>query len=345
MLEVGASPESDPAVGEAAGLIRAGEVVAFPTETVYGLGADATSPEAVERIYRAKQRPRDNPAIVHIASMDDLARVALDRPQAVERLAAGFWPGPLTLVLRARPEISAAVSRGLETVAVRMPAHAIARALITLSGRPIAAPSANLSGRPSPTTAAHVLEDLGGRIPLILDGGACAIGLESTVLDLTAGEPLILRPGRVTREDLEAALGSPVRDEGDAEARRRSPGTRYRHYTPRAPVVLVPGACDSGALVAWAERLRAEDEALILGYIGWRAELGALPYVRFHEVRAGDAGEQAAILYDAFRDFDARGAHFILCDEPPATEFGAAVRERLSRAASFVFEKDEPRRR
>jgi L-threonylcarbamoyladenylate synthase len=342
LLRVGPDPGADEGVREGARLIRAGEVVAFPTETVYGLGADATSETAVEKIYVAKRRPRDNPSIVHIADADDLARVARASDEA-RTLAASFWPGPLTLVLPVAGEVASAVSHGLGTVGVRMPSHPIALALIALSGRPVAAPSANLSGRPSPTTAAHVLEDLGGRIPLILDGGPCAVGVESTVLDLTGEEPAILRPGGVAGEDIEAALGRPVLAGGDEVARRRSPGTRYRHYRPAAPVVIVREGTETGALVAWAAEVAAEGGGVGIGYLGWREGVGALPSVRFRRVPAGDASALGAALYDAFREFDAAGARYILCDEPPPAGLGIAVRERLRRAASFEFAGGAPR--
>jgi L-threonylcarbamoyladenylate synthase len=334
VLPVGPAPERDEAVRTAAGLIRAGEVVAFPTETVYGLGADATSAEAVERIYLAKRRPADNPAIVHVLGAGDVDRVARDWPDSAALLAARFWPGPLTLILPATDEVSRAVGRGLTTVGVRAPAHPVARALLALAGRPIAAPSANLSGRPSPTTAAHVVADLGGRIPLVLDGGPCRVGLESTVLDLTGDDPVVLRPGAVTREGLEAALGRSVRGLGDEDALRRSPGTRYRHYRPASPVVLVRAGCAESDIAAWA---RGVDGAI--GYIGWRLGVAGLPNVVASTGTRGDSAHLAASLYAALRELDALGVAFILCDEPPRDGLGTAIGERLRRAATYSFEE------
>jgi L-threonylcarbamoyladenylate synthase len=333
VLAVGDDPEHDSAVLEAAESIRAGDVVAFPTETVYGLGADATSPEAVERIYRAKRRPADNPAIVHVLGHEEAGSVVRAWTADADLLAGQFWPGPLTLILPAADPIARAVGRGLTTVGVRAPAHPVARALLRLAARPIAAPSANLSGRPSPTTAGHVLADLGGRIPLVLDGGPCAVGLESTVLDITGPDPVVLRPGTVTREQIEGALGRLVRGEGADDSLLRSPGTRYRHYAPSAPVVIARAGCSSGRLAAWAGALRGP-----IGYVGWRREVAAVPTVVAHVLADDDAARFAAALYAALRELDARGVEFILCDEPERVGIGVAVAERLGRAASLVFE-------
>jgi L-threonylcarbamoyladenylate synthase len=334
VLPVGPNPEADEAVRTAAELIRMGDVVAFPTETVYGLGADATSVEAVERIYRAKQRPADNPAIVHVLGADDVDVVARAWPDTAALLAARFWPGPLTLILPATDPISRAVGRGLATVGLRAPAHPVARALLALAERPIAAPSANLSGRPSPTTAAHVVADLGGRIPLVLDGGPCRVGLESTVLDLTEGDPVVLRPGAVTREEIEAVLGRPVRSHGDETALRRSPGTRYRHYRPAAQVVLLRAGCSDDAVATWANGV---DGAI--GYIGGRLAIAGLPNVVAGATPSGDTTRLAASLYAMLRELDTLGVAFILCDEPPRDGLGMAIAERLHRAATYSFEE------
>jgi L-threonylcarbamoyladenylate synthase len=337
VLRVGPDPERDPGVREAAELIAAGEVVAFPTETVYGLGADATSAAAVEKVYAAKRRPADNPAIVHVLGVDDLVRIAGDVPAEARVLAARHWPGPLTLVLPAAGDVARAVGRGLGTVGVRAPAHPVARALLALAGVPVAAPSANLSGRPSPTTAGHVLRDLGGRVPLILDGGPCRVGVESTVLDLSGGEPVVLRPGAVTRAQIEAALGRPVGGHGDGEALRRSPGTRYTHYAPAAPVVVVRAGCRDEEVAAWAARAGG-----LVGYLGWREDVASLPNVAARRIAADDAAGLAAVFYAALREFDERGVRFILCDEPAREGIGAAVAERLERAAALVFEPGAP---
>ena len=230
----------EPGVRRGAEVIRAGGLVAFPTETVYGLGADALSDSAVARIFEAKERPRGNPLIVHLAGAAALESVAARVPPRARDAAARFWPGPLTLVLPRAGTVPLITTGGLETVAVRVPSHPVARALIEASGRPIAAPSANRSGRPSPTRAEHVREDLDGRIELILDGGPTPVGVESTVLDMTTEPPMLLRPGGVTLEQLRDCLGEVAVLAGDdEEAAGRSPGLRYRHYAPRAQVIVI----------------------------------------------------------------------------------------------------------
>ncbi len=232
------------AIAEAADVIRRGGLVAFPTETVYGLGADSRNPEALLGIFRAKGRPQDNPLIVHVAGTDMVSGIASEIPPAAEVLMERFWPGPLTLVLPASPSLPREVTAGLPTVAVRCPAHPVALKLIELSGTPIAAPSANLSGRPSPTSAGHVISDLNGLVDVIIDSGETLYGVESTILDLTRDPPVLLRPGAVAVEDLELALGAkiavPEVARGLAESDvALSPGTKYRHYAPRKPLVLV----------------------------------------------------------------------------------------------------------
>src|SRR5512137_2047426 len=222
----------------AAEVLRRGGLVAFPTETVYGLGADALNADAVKQIFVAKGRPLDNPIIVHIASVADLKALTSHVPERASLLIDRFWPGPLTLILQKSPDVPDDVTGGLGTVAVRMPQNKIALALIKALGHPIAAPSANLSGRPSGTTAEHVLQDFAGKIDMILDGGPVTVGVESTVLDLSRKPPAILRPGAITQEDLEPLLGRVVMGRG-AESKKRSPGTRYRHYSPKARVTLV----------------------------------------------------------------------------------------------------------
>ena len=240
----------DRSLSLAAALIRNGGLVAFPTETVYGLGATALNPAAVRAIFAAKGRPADNPLIVHIhrrGQLDSLCEVSDPAPLLMD----AFWPGPLTLLFPRKAAVPDAVTAGLPTVAVRMPSHPVAQAFLAACDLPVAAPSANRSGRPSPTAAAHVLEDLNGTVPLILDGGACDVGLESTVLDLCHGDPCILRPGGVTKEMLEEVLGKPVGLAGSILRPLRedepalSPGMRYRHYAPKAAVTLVDGAAEN----------------------------------------------------------------------------------------------------
>ncbi len=231
-------------IQEAASIIRNGELVAFPTETVYGLGADALNANAVEKIFQAKRRPSDNPLIVHVASKDQLSRVAVDVPDIAHPLIDKFWPGPLTLVFKRAPEVPSNVCRGLPTVAVRMPSDLVALELIKAAGTPIAAPSANLSGRPSPTTAEHVLQDFDGLIPLILDAGPCPVGVESTVIDLQTMPPRVLRPGGLPVEailDIIPDLQVPPARMGVSEGIVASPGMKYRHYSPECRLILFVG--------------------------------------------------------------------------------------------------------
>ena len=241
----------DTDVMEQAGkLIAEGELVAFPTETVYGLGGDALDPDASRRIYAAKGRPSDNPLIVHIADFDDMKRVAREVPEQAKKLADAFWPGPLTMIVWKSDAVPEATTGGMQTVAVRMPNHPVALELIRRSGCLIAAPSANTSGRPSPTEAQHVAEDLSGKIAMILDGGPVGIGIESTIIDLTEEKPMILRPGYITPEMLSEVLQEEVViDPGiiaaDDTRKPKAPGMKYKHYAPKAEMIIVDGAQDA----------------------------------------------------------------------------------------------------
>lgn len=241
----------DADVMEQAGkLIAEGELVAFPTETVYGLGGDALDPDASRKIYAAKGRPSDNPLIVHIAEFDDMKRVAREVPEQAKKLADAFWPGPLTMIVWKSDAVPEATTGGMQTVAVRMPNHPVALELIRRSGCLIAAPSANTSGRPSPTEAQHVAEDLAGKIAMILDGGPVGIGIESTIIDLTEEKPMILRPGYITPEMLSETLGEEVViDPGiiaaDDTRKPKAPGMKYKHYAPKAEMIIVDGAQDA----------------------------------------------------------------------------------------------------
>lgn len=307
-------PVDDPdARAEAARLLRAGELVAFPTETVYGLGADATNEAAVARIFEAKARPRFNPLISHLP--DTAAAFALGTATpAAERLADAFWPGPLTMVLRRREGCAIAwlTSAGLETVALRVPGSAAARALLADVGRPVAAPSANRSGRVSPTTAAHVAEELDDRVALILDGGPCRVGLESTVIDLSGDRPRLLRPGSVTREQIEALLGPvAIAAEGDAIT---APGMLASHYAPRAAVRLNA-----------AER-RPGEAFLDFGATRTDADRDLSP--------TGDPVEAASNLFAALRDLDRPGIFAIAVAPVSEAGLGAAINDRLRRAAA-----------
>ncbi len=325
---------SEHAVQEAAEWICRGDVVGLPTETVYGLAANAFSDESVARIFAAKGRPQDNPLIVHIADINDLPRVAKNIPQDAYRLADAFWPGPLTLILERGDNVVPSVSAGLASVGVRLPAHEAARAVIKAAGVPLAAPSANMSGRPSPTSAAHVWDDLAGKIPYILDGGASVMGVESTVLSLEE-EAVVLRPGFVTAEELAEVLQRPVRyassvtaplDEGKVP---KSPGTKYKHYAPSAKLTLIEGPFDF-----FLEQIRKmkEPNTWALCFEGEQAHL-PLPALSYGKL--GDAHSQSAGLFAALRALDEKGAKtaFVRCDAGDETFL--AVHNRLLRAAAF----------
>ena len=322
-------------LADAAALIRSGGLVAFPTETVYGLGADATNPAALERIYTAKNRPASDPIIVHISTLDMLTNVAIDLPDLALELARAFWPGPLTLVLKRHPNIPATVSAGRDTVAVRMPSHPVAAGLIAASDRPIAAPSANTFSRPSATTAAHVLEDLGGRIDLILDGGAAPIGLESTVLDLT-DVPVILRPGGVTLEHLRTIIpGLQTRSQYLAmDAAADAPGQLIKHYSPHAQMRLFDGPRPTvlQRMLAEAQERSGDGERIgILTNDHERAQFASLSAELLS--LGADAADMGIHLFAALREFDQRGVTVIFARLPETGGLGAAIRDRLIRAA------------
>lgn len=319
----------DASIRRAAALLRAGELVAFPTETVYGLGADALNAEASARIFAAKGRPADNPLIAHIAGESGLAGLIAGEPCACARkLMRAFWPGPMTLIFPKSPRVPREVTAGLDTVAVRMPSHPVARALISAAQTPIAAPSANRSGRPSPTTAAHVLEDMEGRIPLILDGGPCEVGLESTVVDVTGARPRILRPGGVTLEMLEGVVGDVDVDEGvlhqlQAGSQARSPGMKYKHYAPKGEVTIVTGPRAAQEIARLYDA--ADGRAAILAFS--QADYGARRVYRLKNA----PGE----LFAALRQLDEDGMETIYAEDVPTTGVGLAVMNRLMRAAAF----------
>ncbi len=327
-------------IAEAAAVIRRGGLVAFPTETVYGLGADALAATAVAGIFAAKGRDLDDPCIVHIADLPDLVRVAAHIPDAARAAAAAFWPGPLSLVLPRAAAVPDNVTAGRTTVAVRMPAHPVALALIRAAAVPIAAPSANRFMHTSPTTAAHVAADLTGRIDLILDGGPTPVGVESTVLDLAAHPPVVLRPGGVSVERLRAVLGE-VQLRGrvtEAEGPASSPGLMDKHYAPDAEMLLYDGDRDA-ALAAIAGRLRALVAAGVpAGALLSEADaavIGAAPGVTIEPLgRDDDDGERAAArLFAALRALESAGVRVIAARLPPPAGLGLAVRDRLSRAA------------
>ena len=331
------SPESIARGGE---LIRAGRLVAFPTETVYGLGANALDAEAVKSIFEAKGRPGDNPLIVHISAIEQLSPLIEGEPSPAARaLMDACWPGPMTLIFPKSALVPAEVTAGLDTVAVRFPAHSAARALIDAAGLPIAAPSANRSGRPSPTEAAHVLEDMDGRIPLILDGGCCQVGLESTVIDMTGGTPRILRPGGVTPAQIEAICGVVSVDDAVMRPlkegeRPRSPGMKYRHYAPTGDLTIVRGAAEDvihAIRGLYDAALAAGRSPLILALSGHIADYGDRRTLSL----GADETEMARAMFARLRDADALGADALFSEAVPEDGMGLAVMNRLGRAAAF----------
>jgi L-threonylcarbamoyladenylate synthase len=309
----------DAGIAAAAAALRAGGLVAFPTETVYGLGAHAFDPSAVRRVFAAKGRPADNPLIVHVADVEAFGRVASAVTPLARELAARFCPGPLTLVLEARPELPGVTTGGLPTVAVRVPDHPVAATLLEVADLPVAAPSANRSGRPSPTTAEHVLADLGADVDIVLDGGPCPVGVESTVVDARGDRPVVLREGSITRED----LGVGPATAADTDALAASPGTRYRHYAPDCDVDLVAAGCGP----ARAAELAAAGRRVGLVAVG-PAPDGVLEIARFE-----DAASLARQLYAALRGAELARLDVLVVEAVGETGVGRAVMDRLRRAA------------
>jgi L-threonylcarbamoyladenylate synthase len=311
-------------------MLQAGQLVAFPTETVYGLGADGLNPTALAQIYAVKGRPSDNPLILHLACRDQLSVVTAAVPEIADVLIETFWPGPLTLVLPKHRQVPDRVTGGLATVAVRIPADAVALALIGAVGVPLAAPSANRSGRPSPTTAEHVRDDLNGLIPMILDGGPTAIGLESTVIDVTSPPPILLRPGGIPAEAIEAVIG-PLQKTAQRSIRRRSPGTRYRHYSPKARVLVLPEASSEVLQNSVAAALERHS---CIGCLLHRLELPEVsPRVIVRRV-GGELPDYARALFALLRHLDAHGVEMIIVEGVAEEGLGVAVMDRLRRAAS-----------
>ncbi len=325
-------------IEEAASIIRDGGLVAFPTETVYGLGADALNKDASAKIYAAKGRPSDNPLIVHIAEFADFLRIAKEIPREARLLADAFWPGPLTLIVHKNEHVPYETTGGMDTVAVRMPNHPAALALIRESGCLIAAPSANTSGRPSPTLAEHVAEDLGGAIPVILDGGEVGIGIESTILDLTEPVPMILRPGYITVEMLEDVIGTVKVDPGiiaaDSSIKPKAPGMKYRHYAPKAELIIVDG--ERAAVINKINELTDEMHAKgkKVGIIGTDETVAAYRGDRILSMGARDDEDAIARhLYRILREFDEEKADLIYSESFSTPRIGHAIMNRLLKAA------------
>ena len=323
---------------QAGEIIKAGGLVAFPTETVYGLGGDALNPDSSRKIYEAKGRPSDNPLIVHICRMEDLPYLVKEIPEAAKKLADAFWPGPLTMIFRKSPAVPTETTGGLATVAVRMPSHKTALSFIREAGGYVAAPSANRSGKPSPTCAKYVEEDMAGRIEMILDGGDVEIGLESTIVDMTEEIPVILRPGYITKEMLEEALGS-VREDGtmmsdESGQAPKAPGMKYRHYAPKGSLVIVDG--EEARVTAYIneqlERLRREGHRT--GVIGTDATIA-----RYRGDVCKSAGSRedentiAKELYRILREFDDEEVTAIFSESFDTAGIGQAIMNRLPKAA------------
>jgi len=318
------SSVSDAEIAQAVEILRAGRLVAFPTETVYGLGADASNPAALRRLYEAKGRPTSHPVIVHISDATDLPRWAREVPSLAMRLTERFWPGPLTLVLKRAAGVLDQVTGGEDTVGLRAPAHPVAQKLLRAFGGGIAAPSANRFGRLSPTTAQHVRDELGDAVDLILDGGACEVGIESTIIDLSSGSPMLLRPGRIGTAEVEAVSG--LRVAQGTSTSPRAPGTLAAHYVPRTPLMLAP-ATD----LEWVVREQAAS-----GRIAVLAFSPQPPDSRtaLWQTTATDAQAYAHDLYALLRALDRSGCTRIVVEAPPERDEWDAVRDRLTRAAA-----------
>ena len=322
-------------VEQAAAILARGGLLGIPTETVYGLGANGLDPEAVAHIFEAKGRPQDNPLILHVPSAEWLERYCQHIPDAAYTLAERFWPGPLTMILERKPVVPDVVTAGLNTVGMRCPAHPVCRAIIAAAGVPVAAPSGNTSGRPSPTNMADMLEDMEGKIDGIVDGGPCSVGVESTIIDLTEQPPRLLRPGGVTLEELRDALGEVAVDPAvtrlmGAGEHPRAPGMKYRHYAPKAPVTVVKG--DAAATAAYIQAHLGAGEGVVCfdEYAGLYAG---------HAVEklgpAADKAAQARNVFDALRAFDGTDVTAIWSQCPDEGGIGLAISNRLNKAAGF----------
>ena len=329
-------PGSDPATPEiAAKIIRQGGLVAIPTETVYGLGANGLDEQAVARIFEAKGRPQDNPLILHVAEPTEMEKFCHSIPKAAYTLAEKFWPGPLTMVLPARDIVPRRTTGGLSTVAVRCPDNDTTREIIRLSGVPIAAPSANLSGKPSTTTAQHVLHDHDGKIQAIVDGGPCRVGVESTIVDLTESRPRMLRPGGITPEQLMEVLGDLVIDKAvtaqiDKDAVVKAPGMKYRHYAPAEPVVIVSGSREKAAAYIHRHFVPGDRVLCFTEELPLYRDCAPLAYGSEADVNSLSAG-----LFAALRELDDPAIHQVYARCPVGGGVAYAVQNRLKKAAAF----------
>lgn len=328
-------PADEAGIDQAAQLLRRGEIFALPTETVYGIAADARQGAAVRKIFEAKGRPQDNPLIVHVAGPEMLPGLVAEIPERAQLLISAFCPGPLTIIMPRGPEVADECCAGLDTVGIRMPSHPVAREVIRRSGCAFAAPSANLSGRPSPTNAQDVLADMDGRLPLILDGGECAVGVESTVVSVVGPKPTLFRPGHITLEDLERALGEEVEvsaailEKLPEGAVVRSPGMKYKHYAPKADITILDGSFEQFRAYVQAH---ADQNPSCLCFTGEASQLG-VPCVEYG--REGDGANQAKHLFRSLRALDEQGDGVVYARCPGRDGLSMAVYNRLVRAAAF----------
>lgn len=329
-------------IAQAGEIIRSGGLVAFPTETVYGLGGDGLNPDSSRKIYAAKGRPSDNPLIIHIYRMEDLQVLVKEIPDSAKKLAEAFWPGPLTMILPKTDLVPKETTGGLDTVAVRMPSHKVALAFIEAAGGFVAAPSANLSGKPSPTLAKYVVEDMDGRIDMIIDGGDIAIGLESTIVDLTGDVPMILRPGYITLDMLQDVLGEvkcdPTLLDGDCKERPKAPGMRYRHYAPKGDMLIVDGETDAVVreINRWVADSRKQGFKTGVIATGENADKYEADVVKV----VGGRNEETAIaasLYRILREFDDEEVDAIYSESFATDGIGQAIMNRLLKAAGHKY--------
>lgn len=327
---------------EAGEILKRGGLVAFPTETVYGLGGNALDPEASKKIYLAKGRPSDNPLIVHISEVNDIEKLAYDIPDVAYALAKRFWPGPMTMILKKRDIVPKETTGGLDTVAIRLPSDRIARMLISTSGVYIAAPSANASGRPSPTCAEHVINDLYGKIDMIIDGGSCDIGLESSIIDLSGDEPMILRPGFITKEDFEKVVSDVSYDKAviskkaDKNIVAKAPGMKYRHYAPKGSITIVEGKPEK--VVAYINKMTSENEKNGVRTVVLASEENKGAYTCRTVYSLGnrsDGAEIAQNLFAALRQLDEDGAEVIYSESFDELRLSEAIMNRLRKAAGY----------
>ena len=330
--------EDEKAILQAGNIIKQGGLVAFPTETVYGLGGDALNPDSSRKIYAAKGRPSDNPLIIHICRLEDIHRIVSDFPKKAQQLANEFWPGPLTMVLPKSETVPCETTGGLNTVAVRMPVDPVALAFIDASGGYVAAPSANVSGRPSPTSSRYVEEDMCGRIEMIIDGGDVEIGLESTIVDLTGDTPMLLRPGSITLEMLRSVLGKvevdPTIMEGNLAVRPKAPGMKYRHYAPKGELTIVSGASDAVIKCINEMATTGMEQGEKVGIIGTEENIS---FYKGNSIKSvGKRDDEVSIakhLYRSLREFDDEGVTRIYSESFSTGGMGQAIMNRLLKAA------------